>query len=296
MTKIPFSLISTRVLEKYSKAFLGIADVLQGPFPFLELNLKRANFDITPRKYLSMCILSSLINLLFILIIGTSALFIFGFSNFYIWGPAGAFAIILIMFFQQVNYPKIFANKRIRSIERNLLPALRSILIQMNSGSPLFDILVSIASSNYEEVSKVFGKATKQIGSGVPQVDAMEEMAENNPSLYFRRAIWQIANGMKAGADISIVLSEVIDSLSEEQLVQIQTYGSRLNPLAMFYMLLGVILPALGITFVIIISSFAGLTEQSAKGLFIGLFVFAVFAQIMFLGLIKSRRPNLLSG
>ena len=66
---------------------------------------------------------------------------------------------------------------------------------------------------------------------------------------------------MKAGADISTVLKEVIDALSEEQIVQIQDYGSKLNPLAMFYMLLGVIMPALSITFVIIISSFSGLTE-----------------------------------
>ncbi|MBS3145666.1 type II secretion system F family protein [Candidatus Woesearchaeota archaeon] len=293
---IPFSLLPNKVLGRKSDIFIGIGEILQHIFPFLELNLKRADFDLIPRKYISMCLLSSLINFILLLAIGTFALFVFDFENYYIWGPVGSLIISFLIFLQQVFYPKVFANRRIRSVERNLLSALRSILIQMNSGVPMFDILVSISSGNYEEVSKVFTKAVRQINSGINQVDALEEMAENNPSLYFRRAIWQIANGMRAGADISIVLKEVIDALSEEQLVQIQNYGSRLNPLAMFYMLVGVILPALSITFVIIISAFAGLNESGTKGIFLGLFVFSVFVQVVFLGMIKSRRPNLLSG
>jgi len=184
---IPFSLLPNKVLGRKSDIFIGIGEILQHIFPFLELNLKRADFDLIPRKYISMCLLSSLINFILLLAIGTFALFVFDFENYYIWGPVGSLIISFLIFLQQVFYPKVFANRRIRSVERNLLSALRSILIQMNSGVPMFDILVSISSGNYEEVSKVFTKAVRQINSGINQVDALEEMAENNPSLYFRR-------------------------------------------------------------------------------------------------------------
>ena len=104
--------------------------------------------------------------------------------------------------------------------------------------------------------------------------------------------MWQIVNGMKAGSDISNVISEVINSLGEEQLIQIQRFGSQLNPLAMFYMLIAVIVPSLGLTFVIILSSFIALGEGTTKLIFFGLLTLTIFLQFMFVGVIKARRPN----
>ena len=152
-------------------------------------------------------------------------------------------------------YPKLIANKRIKKLEVNLLPALQSMLIQLNSGVPLFDILVGISKGDYGEISKEFSTVVKEINTGKPQVDALEDIAVENPSLFFRRAIWQIVNGMKAGSDMSNVIKEIINSLSEEQVLQIQRYGGQLNPLAMFYMLVAVIMPTLGMTFLIVISA-----------------------------------------
>jgi len=100
---------------------------------------------------------------------------------------------------------------------------------------------------------------------------------------------------MKAGGDIANVIKDVIENLSEEQLIAIQKYGSQLNPLAMFYMLIAVIIPSLGITFIIILSSFVSLSEDITKTIFFALYGFVFFFQLMFIGTIKSRRPNLMS-
>ena len=99
---------------------------------------------------------------------------------------------------------------------------------------------------------------------------------------------------MKSGADMSNVINEIIDLLSQEQILQIQRYGSQLNPLAMFYMLMVVIAPSLGTTFLIILSSFISLPGATAKMIFWGLYITIIFFQLMFMGVIKSRRPNLL--
>jgi hypothetical protein len=99
---------------------------------------------------------------------------------------------------------------------------------------------------------------------------------------------------MKSGADMSNVINEIIKLLAEEQILQIQRYGSQLNPLAMFYMLLVVIMPSLGTTFLIILTSFVSMPSILSKAIFWGVYATIFFLQIMFMGVIKSRRPNLL--
>ncbi|MFH1053262.1 MAG: type II secretion system F family protein [Candidatus Woesearchaeota archaeon] len=191
-------------------------------------------------------------------------------------------------------YPKLSAFKRIKNIDRNLLPALRTILIQVNSGIPLFNVLVGISSEDYGEISVEFKKVVKEINTGTPEVEALEVVSSQNPSVYFRRAVWQLVNGIKSGASVEIVIREVINALSQEQLIEIENYGSTLNPLAMFYMLVAIILPALGMTLMIVVASFMNISEAGVKMMFWGLYSIVVFAQIMFLGLIRSKRPNLL--
>ena len=91
------------------------------------------------------------------------------------------------------------------------------------------------------------------------------------------------------------VIKEVIDSVSQEQIIQIENYGSQLNPMAMFYMLVAIIMPALGMTFLIVISSFVALSDFATKLIFWSLYGFVFFFQIMFLGMIRTKRPNLLT-
>lgn len=96
---------------------------------------------------------------------------------------------------------------------------------------------------------------------------------------------------MRTGADLGNTLESIVNSISSEQKVAIRNYGSQLNPMAMMYMMLGVIIPSLGVTFLTILSSFTGLviTEMVFVGIFAVLFIF----QFSFIGMIKSRRPSI---
>ncbi|MBW2981013.1 type II secretion system F family protein [Candidatus Woesearchaeota archaeon] len=217
-----------------------------------------------------------------------------GVEKFLSFSLTTSFLVTILVFLQQIAYPRMYVNRRIKGIERNLMGALQNILIQLNSGVPLFDILVNISKGDYGEISKEFTTVVKEINAGRHQIETLEELAATNPSLFFRRAIWQLVNGMKSGADMSNVINEIIDLLSQEQILQIQRYGSQLNPLAMFYMLMVVIAPSLGTTFLIILSSFISMPGAVAKMIFWGLYAIIIFFQLMFMGVIKSRRPNLL--
>ena len=204
------------------------------------------------------------------------------------------FIISFFTFIHQISYPRLKANRRIKEIDKNLLSVLRTILIQLNSGVALFDVFISISKSDYGEISKVFSKMVKKINTGTPQIVALEEIAKNNPSIFFRKSIWQLINGMQAGSNINNVLKGIIDSLSKEQLIQIENYGSQLNPLAMFYMIIVIIIPSLSVTFITVISSFFSSSGIDNRFVLIVLFIFVFIFQMIFLGIIKTKRPSLL--
>jgi len=194
----------------------------------------------------------------------------------------------------QLNYPKMIGKKRVKRLDTDLLAALRAITIQLNSGVPLFEAIVIISNQQFGEVSREFRKTVKKINAGVSQIEALESMALQNPSPYFRRALWQIISGMKEGSTINEVIDNVLKNLTKEQIIQIEKYGSELKPFAMFYMMGSVIMPALAVTFLLVITSFIEIEPLLIKTIFWGLLGFVVFTQVIFSGMIKSKRPSLL--
>ena len=295
--KIPFTFSDTEVLKRRSKFFIRFVREKKGN---LDDCLKNSGEKIDGRQYFSICYRNFLFNLLILSVLFTSGLGVTGYfiemkiEHFFYYGVGLAFIFSIFIFFIQLNYPKLYILNKSRNIERNLVSSLQDILVQLNSGIPLFKILINISESDYGEVSEELKKITRQINSGVSQIDAIENNLKISPSKYFKRVLWQISNGMRAGSDMSIVISEEIKNLEKEQAIQIQNYGSRLNPMIMFYMIIAVILPALGMTFLVITSSMLNLQGGIVKALFIIILISITFIQIMFLGIIKFRRPTLI--
>ena len=80
-----------------------------------------------------------------------------------------------------------------------------------------------------------------------------------------------------------------MESLVNDQIIAVRRYSQELSPYTMMYMLAAVILPSLGITFLIIISSFSGISVPKLiyPLIVIGLALF----QFFYMGLIKTKRP-----
>lgn len=290
--KIPFTIEQPEILKRKSQKFKLLK--------FMNRSLKIKNYldnaevKLTQEEYLNIVSRSFVLSFFFMYILSTTILVLLKISLPYLIGLAIALLFSIFVSFSQLNYPRLYDLRRVRNVEKNLIPALGDMLVQLNSGVPLFNILVNLSSSDYGELSEEFKKAVKKINAGLPQLEVLEKIGEKNSSIYLKRTLWQIGNGMRAGSDISIIINESIKYLGEEQIIQIQNYGNKLNPLIMFYMLSSVILPALAITFLTIISSMIGLSKITTTLLFISLFVFVIIIQVMFLGMIKSIRPNLL--
>jgi len=287
---IPFMPFPIPMMRRVAKRFYIFGEKLNKFIPGLNVTLSQAELDFKSREYMSIAFFAFIfwtfmtISLLLLL-----AAFVSLPSSFVSLIIPISLIVGGMSFFYITMYPKLIITRKTNDLEKNLLFALRHLLIQVKSGVPLFDGLVSVSNGNYSLISSELRECTKKMSTGLEQTEALEELALKNPSLHFRRVIWQITSSIKTGADLGNTLNNIVDNLSSEQKVAIRRYGSQLNPLAMMYMMLAVIIPSLGITFIIIFSSFSNVSISQSM-FYIILFMLAFF-QFIFIGIVKSRRP-----
>ena len=291
MKRIPFVPIPIDKAKKMSKKFLGIGDNLARMFPDLDFQLRQTKVDMEPREWMAIAFYTSMTYFIIVF----SIVFLYAFRAFditYAFILSGLFGAIVgfLSFIYIAIYPRLFVNRNTKDIDSYLPPALHHLLVQVRSGITLYDSMVSISRSDYGLVSKIFRQAVNEINTGKSETEALEYLARENPSLYFRRIIWQVINALKSGSDIGDTIKNIVDNLVLEQRVSIKKYGAQLNPMALFYMVLVVIFPTLGIIFILVLFSFIG-SMFNVEWLLLGILGFITIFQFMFMGLIKSRRP-----
>ncbi len=279
------------IFKKSALMFRGVSSGLATKN--FKLNIKKAEFDIEPEDYVAISIYSSIFYFIFVSLIFYLITTRMGMTPELIISLVGGAIIALFVFIQNMKLPIATINRKVKKVEKNLIPAVRDMVVQMNSGIPIFDIMVNISLGKYGAISQIFKRATKEISAGKPQIVVLEKVANATPSLLFRRMLWQIVNAMKIGAPISDVMHNSLENLYEDQAIQIQKYGSNLGGLAMFYMLIAVIMPALFFTITIIISMFLKISSAYYNLFFFIMMLFTLLLQVFFLGIIRVRRPAL---
>jgi len=255
--------------------------------PDLKEKLLQADIPDTPEEFLRKTFMVSLM-----LSFGVAILFIGGlFSSF---GVPIIFAFILFpiclffLFYYLVKIPEMKIRQKEQGIAREIVFASRFLIIEIESGVPVYNAFVNVARV-YPIVGSYFSAIVDRINMGTSMEDAMNEATELVPSGDLRKILWQILNSIKTGADVTDALNSVLDQIVQDQKIAVEEYGRKLNPLAMFYMLIAVILPSLGTTMLIIFASFIGF--RLSLPVMLSIAGFLAFIQFMFYALIKSSRP-----
>ncbi|MFA5929444.1 MAG: type II secretion system F family protein [Candidatus Micrarchaeia archaeon] len=200
--------------------------------------------------------------------------------------------LYVLMFLYLMQFPLVKARQRAKKIEQELVFAGRHMLIELQSGVPLFDAMLGI-SRDYGPVSEEFNKIVEKVTLGVPLGAAFHEVAENNPSPYFNRLVLQLANSLSSGADVALTLESSLDQISKEQVLELKAYGQKLNPLVMFFMIFGIIMPSLGVAFMIMLVSFLGGSGISfGPSALFGILACIGIIQFIFLSVVESSRPK----
>lgn len=255
-------------------------------FPGLQQSLIIARMKTTANKYIAQALTNSVMvtaTFLFLLLllflqIKISILWLF------LLGPA-IFAFFIFFF---MNIPYVYINQRSREIEKNVLFAGRYLLVKVQSGEPLFNSLIGVAKS-YGATGEVFNEIVQDVHFGAKIEDAIDKAIKNNPNDNLKKLLWEISNSIKTGSDMSKSLSAILEGINEQVYTEIEKYGRKINSITLFYMVLAIIVPSLGMTMVAIISSFISIVIPM-NILYLLAFMIA-FVQFMFISLYKSIRP-----
>lgn len=292
MKRVPLVPFPLDKAKKISRIFIGIGESASKFFPSLDWDLDQAKMEMEPREWVAIAIFSA--GFYFVMLFGLMMVITRAARVM----PTQGFGVSLLVglsisgaaFFYILMYPKLLAKKKIKSVDENLPHALHHLLIQIRSGVPLFNCLVSISHGDYGRLSKEIERTVDEINTGKSEIAALEALARDNPSLYLRRVLWQVVNALKSGADVGSTIKQIVDNLAVEQTMAIKKYGAQLNPIAMLYMVFCVIMPTLGITFLLALGSFVGLSFNM-EYMLLGILGFLVMFQFMLIGMIKSKRP-----
>ncbi|MBN2422474.1 type II secretion system F family protein [Candidatus Woesearchaeota archaeon] len=257
-------------------------------FPELDKKLKMAVIADSPKEFTKKSLKNALI-----LSLGFSAMFFF-LADKMGWSLA-AVPLIFISFFLGIFFlgmkkPDAIIKKRGEEIDRDVLFAGRFLLIKLNSGKPLMNTLVE-ASQSYGVANKYFKEIVRQIELGTPMEKALDHASYYSPSEKFRKLLFQISNALKIGIDVTHNLQATLDEVVTEQMLEIKKYGKRLNSFTMFYMLMAIIIPSLGVTLFAILATITGIPIHNS--FFFGMVFFIILIQLLFMSFFRSIRPHI---
>lgn len=198
------------------------------------------------------------------------------------------FVITPFVFFYLINYVEVKIKQLKRKIDEEIIFAGRFLIIELQSGVPIYKAFENIQ-KNYEVVGSYFGDIINKVYLGTNIEMAINDTLLNTPSSNLRRLLWQVMNSIKTGSDAAPALNTVIDQIVREQEIAVKEYGKKLNPMAMFYMMMSVIFPSLGTTMLVVVATFMDL--QISLIMLLALAAMIGFIQFMFMSTIRTLRP-----
>ena len=290
--RIPLALIPARACRFFARPLRPMINTLGKLLPNLEQDLIRADTGIKAAEYLDTMMINSLFFLVLFFGLFVALLIRVGLKPLQeslITGGAYSIATFLLVLLLFIRYPHILAGKRSEAVERYLIFALKEVLLQVSSGISLYTAILNISKQKYGAVSDEFGIVARDVNAGMPLEKAFERLALRTTSPFLQRTVWQLVNGMRAGSAQQGVLRVVINDATVEKRTKIRDFAQELNLWGLLYMTFAVAVPSIGMTMMIILSTFGGAGVTAS--LFIFFIVGCFIIQFALIGFIKTRRP-----
>jgi pilus assembly protein TadC len=221
-----------------------------------EDTLKRAQLGYTPQRYAKLTLISGIVGSVFMTAFFALMLMRQRLSqDSLIQILLMVFFLSFVIFFLLVKLiPSMTVNTRKAMLESDLLYSARHLLLKLQSGSSLLNSLESVSELNTKS-SIYFKEIMFDISVGMPLEDALQKAIDYSPSAAFTKLLIEIMSSLKTGADIQKTLKATLDDVTKQHLILIEEYGKKLNPMSMFYMIIGTIVPSLGTAMLVVASS-----------------------------------------
>jgi len=296
--------------KRFARRFRGFGERAAILFPGLKYDLKLSESELSEGEYIVASTLNAFLWMLFMLFFtaflffargmltiaevqagftSAEAFVAFARNNMLLLAPPIATFVLMLFFF--IRYPSIVAGKIVEAIDKDLVYALRDLMLQINSGVSLYEAMRNVSRSGYGKVSEEFAKVVQDITTGEAQDVALEKMALRTQSEFLRRTIWQLVTALKAGASLQGALNSILLALRKYQSQNIKAYSQELNLWILIYIFISVAIPSLFITLLVILSTFGGIGINES---FIVMLMLACFiGEFVLVEYIKIRRPIL---
>ncbi len=286
--RVPFLLIQPR--RGFSRRLRQLSTNILSFLPSTRYDLAQLFEYIDPEDYVGAALFSALIAgsffaiMLFVITMARPA------YDPFLNVILGSVCIFAIFSFYMI-YPGILLKKIGQETDNDLIFALRELALQIESGVTLYEGMMNIAGENYGYVSRAFATVVREINTGVTEKKALQRMALRSESEYLKKIVWQILTAIESGAPLASTLRSVVDGLMVERYRMVKEYSSGLNFLILMYMLIAAAIPSIGMTFMILLSTFSGLglTPEVYVLVIIGSFI----GQASLIGYISVTRPNI---
>lgn len=252
--------------------------------PALKLKLKRAGNKKTPYQYVYQT--------LFMTMISVGAMLVLA----YLFFQENVLMLIIVLLFILtigtliiyefwLSFVDVQIQKAGREIDGDLLFVSEYFLVSLESGLPLGNSIQNI--SKLKRPGGVFFKKIfTEFKTGKDLESALDDGALYSPSESLKILLKRLKDSLVIGVDLKSVLENFIHESSKKKLVEISGYSKKLNPIIMLYLILGIVVPSLGITFFILGAVMLNVTPEFLKFLliliFLSMFAFQYFAYSIF--------------
>lgn len=265
----------------------NIFEKLAKYYPDLTYYLKAARIQKEPGNFLRQAVMSALLlGVIVYVLIGIIEYLLFDSLLF-----SSLFIIPLTMFFifYTVNIPRFNLIKAKDYIDAEVLSAVRFLSLELKSQRSLFGAVQNTA-DNFPAIGIYFQEVINDVKVGKTMEESLNEAIDYCPSPHLRNLFWQLTNSLQTGADITDSLENLMHDVEEEQNVRVEEYGKELNALSLFYMMISIIIPTVGLTIVTAVLTFIGVPISLTALLTIWFFI--AFIQFMFVQYSLNKRPN----
>lgn len=244
---------SSQFFGKFYLATKGILDPMQRLFKNLSItrqlsfNLYSANMRYSANQYLGIASAAGLLIGLMVTVVVLIVTLAMRLYPLALLAPViGFFSFFLGTLFV-LWQPKKKAVARGEDCAVELPYALRHMSTELRAGVGLYKTIQAITVADYGVLSEEFARTITEIEEGTDTSLALKHLALRSYSRPLRTTITHTVRAMKIGGNLSNIMSDIADDVSEELKNKIYTFSQQMNFFAVVFIFIGIVLPV-GIT------------------------------------------------
>ncbi len=294
VNRIPIMLFPLSSLQTIGARLRGLGVKIIPFYPSVRYDLRNVGIEAPAENYCAVSFLSAMIWAMLVAFMVGAAVSMSETLVLPVKVLVALLSLFIGFFFFMVlhlAFPRIISKGIAAKIDHELIFAMRDMLIQVNSGIPLFNAIENIGNSSYKHVGPAFREVANNVKGGGSLMDELENMAIRTQSEYLKKIAWQLVTAIRAGANLSSTLKGVVKLLVDYQFSLFKSFNAELNFIILIYLMVAAVLPTIGTTVLVIFSVFGmlGITPE----IFAGVVGVGFMGQMGIIAYVKTKRPSL---